>query len=60
LELCCGVGGLTRALAASHAVLAVDCHWPRLQDNRHNLGRLGLAENVRYLCCDLARPALSP
>jgi len=23
LELCCGAGGITRALAASHAVLAV-------------------------------------
>lgn len=63
LELCCGVGGLTRELArelarAGREVVAVDQSLERLQANRANLAALGLERRVSYLCCDLRRPAL--
>lgn len=59
LELCCGVGGLTRELArAGRQVLAVDQNLERLLSNRANLAALGLERRVAYLCCDLRRPAL--
>jgi len=59
LELCCGVGGLTRELArAGRRVLAVDKDCSRLKANRANLAALGLEGQVSHLCCDLRRPAL--
>lgn len=63
LELCCGVGGLTRELARELArvgqkVLAVDQSLDRLQANRTNLAALGLEHRVSFLCCDLRYPAL--
>jgi predicted RNA methylase len=61
LELCCGVGGLTRELArAGHRVLAVDVDPVRLKTNQANLAALGLESRASYLCCDLRRPALRP
>lgn len=59
LELCCGIGGLTRELArAGRRVLAVDKDLARLKANRTNLAALGLEDRGSYLCCDLRRPAL--
>lgn len=58
VELCCGVGGLTRALATRRPVVAVDRDPRRLAANRRNLARHGLADRVCHLCCDLMRPAL--
>lgn len=59
LELCCGVGGLTRELArAGRQVLAVDHSLERLKANRTNLAALGLERRVSYLCCDLQQAAL--
>ncbi|MEW5914651.1 MAG: class I SAM-dependent methyltransferase [Thermodesulfobacteriota bacterium] len=60
LELCCGVGGITQALAAAHPVLAVDRDPIRLAHCWANLAAAGLAERVSLLCCDLTRPALCP
>ncbi len=57
LELCCGLGGATRALASQGRVLAVDRDPVRLKAARTNLRRLGLAEEVTWLACDLTRPA---
>lgn len=59
LELCCGLGGITLALAARGPVLAVDIDHRRLFANRANLTAAGLAGRARHLCCDLTRPALS-
>lgn len=63
LELCCGVGGLTRELARELArrgreVVAVDQSLERLQANRTNLAAVELERRIAYLCCDLRRPAL--
>ena len=59
LELCCGLGGITRELAkAGRRVLAVDKDLARLRANQANLAALGLEDRVSYLCCDLRRPAL--
>jgi len=58
VELCCGVGGITRALARRGPVVAVDRDLRRLAANRRNLARYGLADRVQLLCCDLRRPAL--
>jgi SAM-dependent methyltransferase len=59
LELCCGVGGLTKELAkAGRKVLAVDISLERLRANRANLAAMGLQDQVSHLCCDLSRPAL--
>ncbi len=59
LELCCGLGGLTLALADRGPVVAVDRDHPRLLANRANLAEAGLAGRARHLCCDLSRPALA-
>ncbi len=61
LELCCGVGGLTRELARTgRQVLAVDRSPARLQANRANLAAAGLAGRVSHLCRDLRQPAPQP
>lgn len=60
LELCCGVGGLTRILARDHNVLAVDKNQERISQAQANLSRLGLARNVHFICCDLETPAIKP
>lgn len=60
LELCCGVGGLTRGLAARHEVLAVDRDRTRQAQARNNLRAAGLGAQLAMVCCDLARPALRP
>ncbi len=59
LELCCGLGGLTRGLAETRSVLAVDVSPERLLKARANLETLGLGERGSFLCCDLTRPALA-
>lgn len=58
LELCCGLGGLTRGLAQQHRVLAADRSLARLAQARANLAAWGLAGRVAWLCCDLTRPVL--
>lgn len=60
LELCCGVGGLTRGLAAGHPVLAVDRSPSRLAQARANLRDAGRGTGVELVCCDLEFPALVP
>ncbi len=60
LELCCGVGGITRALAGEHQVVAVDKSPSRLAACRKNLAALGLDQGVKFICTDLARPGLRP
>ena len=60
LELCCGVGGITRALAQEHQVVAVDHSPSRLAACRDNLSALGLAGRVELICADLAHPGLWP
>lgn len=60
LELCCGVGGLTMALARHRRVVAIDQNPARLAQAQANLAAHGLADNVDLLCCDLRRPALEP
>ncbi len=60
LELCCGVGGLTRGLAAGHPVLAVDRDPSRLVQTAANLGGAGIEARVDLICCDLTRPSLRP
>ena len=60
LELCCGVGGLTRVLARNHKVVAVDQNYDRIIQAQANLRHLGLDANVDFICCDLANPAIKP
>lgn len=60
LELCCGLGGLTRGLAQGHPVLALDRSPARLVWARANLAVSAPAHPVRFLACDLTRPALRP
>jgi SAM-dependent methyltransferase len=60
LELGCGVGGITRALAPEHQVVAVDRVPGRLAACKENLSALGLALRVELICSDLARPGLRP
>ena len=60
LELCCGVGGLTRVLARNHKVVAVDQNYNRIIQAQANLRHLGLDANVDFICCDLANPAIKP
>ncbi len=60
LELCCGVGGITRALADGRQVLAVDASPARLAACRQNLTRLGLNQKVELVCNDLHHPGLGP
>ncbi|ADK85586.1 hypothetical protein Deba_2222 [Desulfarculus baarsii DSM 2075] len=60
LELCCGVGGLTRFLARDRQVLAVDGDPERLALARANVAAMGGATGVDFLCCDLERPAITP
>lgn len=60
LELCCGLGGLTRGLAQDHPVLALDRSLARLAWARANLAVSAPAHPVRFLACDLTRPALRP
>lgn len=60
LELCCGVGGLTRQLARRGPVLAVDRRADRLAACRANLQAAGARHPVNFLCTDLTRPALGP
>lgn len=60
LELCCGVGGLTRVLARDRKVVAVDQNIERIEQARANISGLGLSHNVDFLCCDLESPAISP
>lgn len=58
LELGCGAGGITRALARAHLVTAVDRDPARLAACRGNLTAAGLSHNLRLICCDLTRPGL--
>lgn len=60
LELCCGLGGLTRGLARHHPVLALDRSPARLALARVNLAAAAPTHPVRFLACDLTRPALRP
>ncbi len=60
LELCCGLGGLTRGLARGHPVLALDRSPARLARARANLAAASPCHPVRFLACDLSHPALRP
>lgn len=51
LELCCGLGGLTRGLA-------LDRSPARLAQARANLAAASPCHPVRFLACDLTRPVL--